>query len=96
MKGIIHWAPAEAVDLEVRLYDYLFKDPDPEDVPEGVDWRENLNPDSLQTITAKGEPALKDAAPGDRVQFERKDIDVEASKEKTPWYLGFGFSFLSF
>jgi glutaminyl-tRNA synthetase len=72
VKGIIHWAPAEAVDLEVRLYDNLFQTPDPEDDAAGGDWRSNLNPDSLVTISAKGEPALKDAAPGDTLQFERK------------------------
>ena len=84
VKGIIHWAPAEAVDLEVRLFDNLFCDPDPEDVPEGEDWKENLNPDSLQTITAKAEPALADAAPGDRVQFERKGYFCADSMDSEP------------
>ncbi|MDE0892842.1 MAG: glutamine--tRNA ligase/YqeY domain fusion protein, partial [Planctomycetota bacterium] len=42
VKGIIHWTPLEAVDLEVRLYDNLFCKPDPDDAPEGEDWRANL------------------------------------------------------
>jgi glutaminyl-tRNA synthetase len=40
-------------------------------VPEGADWRSNLNPNSLETITAQVEPSLKTAKPGDRFQFER-------------------------
>jgi glutaminyl-tRNA synthetase len=87
VKGIIHWAPAEAVDLEVRLYDNLFQTPDPEDDAAGEDWRLNLNPDSMKTITAKGEPALADIAPGDMVQFERKGYfcaDAVDSKPGVP------------
>ncbi len=87
VKGIIHWAPAEAVDLEVRLYDNLFCKPDPDDAPEGEDWRANLNPGSIETITAKGEPSLADCAPGERVQFERKGYfcaDAADSKPGTP------------
>ena len=87
VKGIIHWAPAEAVDLEVRLYDNLFCKPDPDDAPEGEDWRANLNPGSIETITAKGEPSLADCAPGERVQFERKGYfcaDATDSKPGAP------------
>ena len=47
VKGTIHWvSAAHAVDAEVRLYDHLFNKPDPEDVPEGQDWKVNLNPNS--------------------------------------------------
>ena len=87
VKGIIHWAPAEAVDLEVRLYDNLFCKPDPDDAPEGEDWRANLNPDSIEIITAKGEPSLASCAPGERVQFERKGYfcaDATDSKPGAP------------
>src|SRR3954451_981275 len=56
-KGTIHWVSAShAVDAEVRLYDHLFAKPDPEDVPEGQDWKANLNPHSLEVVHAKLEP----------------------------------------
>jgi glutaminyl-tRNA synthetase len=73
VKATIHWVSAEhAVDAEVRLYDHLFTKEDPEDVPEGEDWKANLNPKSLEVITgAKLEPSLKDAKPGEKFQFER-------------------------
>src|SRR5437868_7345990 len=73
VKGTIHWVSARhAVPAEVRLYEHLFKTPFPEDAAEGQDWRVNLNPNSLEVIRdAKLEPALKDAAVGERFQFER-------------------------
>ncbi len=73
VKGTIHWvSAAHAVDAEVRVYDHLFNVPNPSDVPEGGDYKDNLNPDSLKTLTGcKLEPSLKDAQPGDTVQFER-------------------------
>jgi glutaminyl-tRNA synthetase len=73
VKGTIHWvSAAHAVDAKVRLYDHLFTKPDPDDVPEGKDYRTNLNPDSLQTLTGcKLEPSLAAAAVGSRYQFER-------------------------
>ncbi len=73
VKGTIHWVSAgQAVDAEVRLYDHLFTKPDPDDVPEGQDWRTGLNPNSLEVLTGcKVEPGLANAAPGTRFQFER-------------------------
>jgi glutaminyl-tRNA synthetase len=72
VKSTIHWVSAnDAIPAEVRLYDHLFKTPDPEDVPEGSDWRSNLNPNSLEVVTAQLEPGLKSAKPGERFQFER-------------------------
>src|SRR4051812_44506096 len=73
VKSTIHWVAADsAVDAEVRLYEHLFSKPDPDDVPEGQDWRVNLNPKSLEVIPhAKLEPSLRDVAPGERFQFER-------------------------
>ena len=72
VKGTIHWVSAEhAVELEVRLFDHLFRVPDPGDVPEGGDFTDHLNPDSLRVVTARCEPSLRDEAPGARVQFER-------------------------
>jgi glutaminyl-tRNA synthetase len=73
VKSTIHWvSAAHAVDAEVRLYDHLFTKPDPDDVPEGQDYRANLNPQSLVTLTgAKVERSLATGAPGARYQFER-------------------------
>jgi len=71
--GTIHWvSAADAVDAEIRLYDHLFANPDPDDVPEGVDWITTVHPGSLEVVDgAKVEPALAALAPGERVQFER-------------------------
>ena len=70
VKGTIHWvSAAHALDAEVRLYDRLFHDAEPE--AEGRDWRTALNPHSLEVITAKVEPSLADARPEERYQFER-------------------------
>ncbi len=72
VKGTIHWvSAAHAIDAEVRLYDRLFTAEDPE--AEGQDPLENLNPNSLEVVRgAKVEPALADATPGSRYQFERQ------------------------
>ncbi len=69
-KAAIHWVDAAtAVDAEVRLYDRLFTVENPDDAEGG--FVSVLNPDSLQTVTAKVEPALADAAPEQVFQFER-------------------------
>ena len=74
VKGTIHWvSAAHAVDAEVRLYDYLFTKPDPEDVPEGSDWKANLNLKSETVLSgAKVEPSVRGAAVGTHYQFERQ------------------------
>jgi len=70
VKGTIHWVSAtHAVDAEVRLYDRLFTEAEPE--KDGRDFKSVLNPKSLEVITAKCEPSLKDAKPAERYQFER-------------------------
>jgi len=73
VKSTIHWVSAEhAIDAEVRIYENLFTVENPNDVPEGEDFTVNLNPNSLEVVSgAKVEPALSQAAPGDRFQFER-------------------------
>jgi len=73
VKATLHWvSAAHALDAEVRLYDHLFAKDDPGDVAEGVDWKSNLNPASLEVLAGcKVEPGLAAAAPGARVQFER-------------------------
>ena len=70
VKGTIHWVSvAHAIDAEVRLYDRLFTEAEPE--KDGRDFKSVLNPCSLEVITAKLEPSLKDAKPELRYQFER-------------------------
>lgn len=73
VKGTLHWVSARhAFEAEIRLYDHLFVKRDPSDVPEGGDFKDNLNPNSLE-IVQKGrlEPSLRTAKPGARYQFER-------------------------
>ncbi|MFH1818739.1 MAG: glutamine--tRNA ligase/YqeY domain fusion protein [Pseudomonadota bacterium] len=70
VKGNIHWvSAAHAYEAEVRLYDRLFTTAQPGG--ESGDFLNDLNPDSVRVIRAQLEPALKDAAPEDRFQFER-------------------------
>ena len=91
VKGTIHWVSAEhAVPVEVRLYDRLFKTPDPDDVEEGEDFLVNLNPDS-ETILKNSliEPAVANAAPGSRYQFERQGYFVADAKDSHPGSLVF-------
>jgi glutaminyl-tRNA synthetase len=72
VKGTLHWVGAESLRAEVRLYEPLFTQEDPMDVPEGQDWKALLNPGSLETLTeARVEPSLRSARPGERFQFER-------------------------
>lgn len=71
VKATIHWvSAAEACPVEVRLYDRLFTVSDPMD-DKDADYKQHLNPESLRVVTAQAEPSLRDAAPGDRFQFER-------------------------
>jgi glutaminyl-tRNA synthetase len=87
VKGIIHWVNAQdAYDVEVRLYDRLFKVESPKS---GEDFTSQLNEDSLEIITAKVEPFLFQAKAGEQFQFERMGyftVDNELSTEKKPVY----------
>jgi glutaminyl-tRNA synthetase len=73
VKSTIHWVSAvHAIDAEVRIYETLFSKENPEEVEEGGDFTENLNPLSLEVIAqAKLEPSLVNAPIGSRYQFER-------------------------
>ena len=72
VKGIIHWVSAQhAIPADVRLFDRLFATENPDEVAEGGTFLDNLNPDSLKVVRAQCEPALADAQPGDKFQFER-------------------------
>ncbi len=72
VRGTIHWVSApHAIKAEARLYEHLFTKPDPDDVPEGLDFKANINPNSLQRVRCYAEPSLAGARPGERYQFER-------------------------
>jgi glutaminyl-tRNA synthetase len=72
VKSTIHWVSAEhAIDAEARLYDTLFTGENPNEVPEGQDFTANLNPKSLEVLTAKVEPSLQNVTAGGLYQFER-------------------------
>lgn len=85
VKGTLHWVSAKhAVEVEVRLYDRLFSDPDPAGHKDKspVDF---LNPDSLKVITGYVEPSLKSAKPLDQFQFQRLgyfNVDPDSTAEK--------------
>ncbi len=90
VKGTIHWVAAtHAAAVEVRLYDRLFLGENPEDVPEGKTFLDNINPDSVRVIQAMVEPELAKQPAGARVQFERNGYfcaDVKDSKPGAPVY----------
>jgi glutaminyl-tRNA synthetase len=88
VKSTIHWVSAEhAADAEVRIYETLFVREDPNVVPEGQDFTVNLNPNSLEVVSgAKLEPSLKEAAHGNRYQFERLGyfaVDPDSAPDST-------------
>jgi len=73
VKATLHWVSADhAINAEVRLYDTLFSESNPADVKGGQDFKDYINPNSLETLTdCRLEPSLIEAAPGSRFQFER-------------------------
>jgi glutaminyl-tRNA synthetase len=82
VKGNIHWVSVQhACTGKVRLYDRLFKVPQP-----GTerDFLEDINPGSVQIATAQLEPALKDAKPEDRFQFERHGYFIADLRDSKP------------
>ncbi|WP_127058405.1 glutamine--tRNA ligase/YqeY domain fusion protein [Veillonella ratti] len=84
VKGTLHWVEAStAVDMEIRLYDYLLK---PEEEWESKDFLEQLNPNSLVVMQGKGEPAFKTTKPGDNFQFLRQGYFV-TDLDSTPEHI---------
>jgi glutaminyl-tRNA synthetase len=85
VKSTIHWVSAkDAVSAEIRLYDRLFINENPENVPEGEDFKKNLNPDSLKVINGFIEPSVKNAENLAKFQFERIgyfSIDKDSTKD---------------
>lgn len=87
VKGTIHWVSAvHAIDAEVRLYDRLFNDEDPDGKKDGTTFLDYMNPDSLEVVTnAKLEPSLANSVAGDKYQFERLGYfctDTDSTTEK--------------
>lgn len=86
VKGTIHWVSVEhCKPVEVRLVDKLFTEPYMDQIPEGKDYKDYLNPESMVVKTAYTEPALADDRSGIAVQFERvgyfvKDKDSTVEK----------------
>ena len=91
VQGTIHWvSAAQALSCEVRLYDRLFSQPDPDDVPEGQDFISALNPHSLVVIPdAKIEPSVGQHPIGSRYQFERTGYFMSEPEDSTPGKLVF-------
>ena len=91
VKGTIHWvSAAHALSCEVRLYDRLFSQPDPDDVAEGQDFLAALNPASLVVIPeAKVEPSVAADPAGSRYQFERTGYFYSEPEDSRPGKLVF-------
>lgn len=85
IKGTLHWvSAAQALPVEVRLYDRLFTVPSP-DTDKEKDFMEFVNPDSLEVITAMAEPAMKNLSIGQTVQFQRMGyfcVDPDSTDDK--------------
>ena len=84
VKGTIHWVSAQyAIDATVRLYDYLFTLENVNDVPEGTNYLDYLNPNSLTELAGcKLEPSLAEAKTGDKFQFVRTGYFCKDSKDE--------------
>jgi glutaminyl-tRNA synthetase len=87
VKSTMHWvSAAHAISAEVRLYDKLFSNPNPLDVPEGGSFLDNLNPSSLEVVPdAKLELSLAEAKEGSPYQFERVGyfcLDPDSTPDK--------------
>jgi glutaminyl-tRNA synthetase len=85
VQGTIHWVSAHhALDAEIRIYDHLFTEPNPNKVEEGKSFLDHLNPEALKVLHGcKVEPSLAFTQPGETFQFERKgffcaDLDSTA------------------
>ena len=89
VRGTVHWVDADnCCDAEVRLYDMLFADPEPDAA--GKDFIECLNPNSLETLTGcKVERALENCVATDRFQFLRLGYFAPDNKDSSPEHLVF-------
>ncbi len=90
VKATIHWvSAAHALDAEARLYETLFTKENPNELEEGQEFTDLLNPQSLEVVQGcKVEPSLASAVPGVSYQFERLGYFC-ADKDSTPSKLVF-------
>jgi glutaminyl-tRNA synthetase len=86
VRGTLHWVSVpQAITAEVRLYDHLFSKENPAEEEDGIDWRDTLNPESLEILSpCQVEPSLADAKPGDGFQFLRKGYFCVDSEDSSP------------
>ena len=85
VKGTLHWVCADtAIDAEVRLYDAMMLDNDEDPSGDMI-----MNPNSLEVLSSKVEPSIKDAKGGDRFQFMRNGYFCVDTKTSTPQKLVF-------
>ena len=95
VRGTLHWvSEADSVAAEVRLYDHLFSQPNPDQDPDqgsgGEDAPAGLNPNSLEILRqCRVEPGLAEAAPGSIYQFERQGYFVADNTDSKPGALVF-------
>ena len=86
VKGTIHWVSAQhAEEIEVRPYDRLFTSEDPGSTEDGKTYLDYLNPNSLKTVKAFAEPAIKEHSIGEQLQYERVGyfvVDPDTTSEK--------------
>jgi glutaminyl-tRNA synthetase len=87
VKATLHWVSAEhSLKAEVRLYDYLFEKPDPDNPKDDEDFKSYLNPGSLEILqNCRLEPSLTGAESGSRFQFERLGyfcVDPDSSGDR--------------
>jgi glutaminyl-tRNA synthetase len=90
VKGTIHWVSARhAVDAETKLYEQMFLDKYPEDLPEGENFIDHFNKDSIEVLQAKLEPSLAEAEIGEVFQFVRDGYftldPLTSTPEKPSW-----------
>jgi len=86
VKGTIHWVSARhSLDAEIRLYENLFTIPDINDIEEGKDYRDYLNPNSIKVLkNCKLEPSLKEVTIGEKFQFLRQgyfSVDYDSTAD---------------
>lgn len=91
VKGTLHWVSApHAVPAEVRLYDRLFRVPNPDDVPEGGSFKDHLNPSSVTVLRySLVEPSVQEDPPGTRYQFERQGYFISDAEDSSADALAF-------
>ena len=85
VKGTLHWvSAAQALPIEVRLYDRLFTEASP-DTDKEKDFMDFIDSNSLKVITGYAEPSIKDSKPEDKFQFQRLGyfmVDYDSTSEK--------------